>query len=174
MQVILRDLKAVGAIDGEPPTAYIPGMAQMHATAMFRLSNELARQAVNHPTFRSIDAVIAVDMNAGAIAQWIAYILSQSRGRDVLNMTVGDGWYLDHRQGPLIVGKNVLVVEETLTTGYAARQVVEMIRALGGHVGGVVAFCNCCGVTPKDIGVRWVAALLALKTAPAQKVAVCC
>lgn len=51
-----------------------------------------------------------------------------------------------------IIGKNVLVVEDVLTTGHSARGVVEAARAAGGNVIGLGALCNRGGITLQDLG----------------------
>lgn len=63
-------------------------------------------------------------------------------GRFVLNRGYGD----------LVEGKQVLVVEDVLTTGGSVRKVVEAVRRHGGNVVGVGALCNRGGVTAHDVG----------------------
>lgn len=51
----------------------------------------------------------------------------------------------------LVAGRNVLVVEDVLTTGGSARKVVEATRALKGNVVGLGVLCNRGGVKPHDV-----------------------
>lgn len=51
-----------------------------------------------------------------------------------------------------IPGKNILVVEDILTTGGSVRRVIELIRKHGGHVVGVSALCNRGNVQSEDVG----------------------
>lgn len=51
----------------------------------------------------------------------------------------------------LIVGKNVLVVEDVLTTGGSVKKVIEATRSLGGNVVGLGVLCNRGGITPQDV-----------------------
>ncbi|MDP2648170.1 MAG: phosphoribosyltransferase family protein [Candidatus Yanofskybacteria bacterium] len=51
----------------------------------------------------------------------------------------------------LIAGKNVLVVEDVLTTGGSAKKVVEATRANGGNVVGLGVICNRGGIMPQDV-----------------------
>jgi orotate phosphoribosyltransferase len=51
-----------------------------------------------------------------------------------------------------ITGKNILVVEDILTTGGSARQVIELVRKHGGNVIGLSALCNRGNVQPADVG----------------------
>jgi len=51
----------------------------------------------------------------------------------------------------LIAGKNVLVVEDVLTTGSSAKKVIEATRVLGGNVVGLGVLYNRGGITPADV-----------------------
>lgn len=51
-----------------------------------------------------------------------------------------------------IPGKNILIVEDILTTGGSVRRVIELVRKHGGNVVGVSALCNRGNVQPKDVG----------------------
>ena len=51
-----------------------------------------------------------------------------------------------------IAGKNILVVEDVLTTGGSARQVIELVRQHGGNIIGLSALCNRGNVQPEDVG----------------------
>lgn len=51
----------------------------------------------------------------------------------------------------LIVGKNILVVEDVLTTGGSAKRVIEATRALGGNIIGLGVLCNRGGITSQDV-----------------------
>ena len=65
-----------------------------------------------------------------------------------------DGENFVFRRGydKVVAGKQVLVVEDVLTTGTSARKTVEAVRAVGGEVVGVAAICNRGGVTAEDVG----------------------
>lgn len=51
-----------------------------------------------------------------------------------------------------IPNKNILVVEDILSTGSSVRQVVELVRQHNGNIIGVSALCNRGNVQPHDIG----------------------
>lgn len=51
----------------------------------------------------------------------------------------------------IVAGKNVLVVEDVLTTGGSAKKVVEAARNLGGNIVGLGVLCNRGGITPQDV-----------------------
>jgi len=50
-----------------------------------------------------------------------------------------------------VAGKNVLVVEDVLTTGGSAKKVAEATRAIGGNIVGLGVLCNRGGITPQDV-----------------------
>lgn len=52
----------------------------------------------------------------------------------------------------IVADKNVLVVEDVLTTGGSAKKVIEATRALNGNVVGLGVLCNRGGVTRTDVG----------------------
>lgn len=62
----------------------------------------------------------------------------------------------------LVAGKKVLVVEDVLTTGASVKSVVDLVRETGGEVLAVGAIANRGGVTPEDIGVERLDALVDL------------
>lgn len=65
----------------------------------------------------------------------------------------GDGGFTFSRgYEKYVTGKNVLIVEDILTTGGSVKEVVELVRSHGGNVVGVAAICNRGGVSEKDIG----------------------
>lgn len=62
------------------------------------------------------------------------------------------GFVIKRGYNKIVAGKNVLVVEDVLTTGGSAKKVIEAARATGGNVIGLAAICNRGGVTPQDLG----------------------
>src|SRR5205814_2853897 len=94
------------------------------------------------------------------LSQWVAYYLNSSRASgETLALYAekeGDGpdkkFLFRRGYGRYIPGKNVLVVEDVLTTGGSARQVIELVRMHGGNVVGLSALCNRGGVQSQDVG----------------------
>jgi len=74
-----------------------------------------------------------------------------------------------------IPGKNILVVEDVLTTGGSALQVIELVRGHGGNIVGLSALCNRGSVQPADVGDVPVQALvtIALETYTAEECPFC-
>ena len=107
-----------------------------------------------------IDAVVGPVMGGIVLSQWVAHALNARRpsGETLAIYAEKDNDSPDktfsfHRgYDNHIPGKNILVVEDVLTTGGSARQVIELIRRHGGNVVGLSALCNRGNVQPADIG----------------------
>lgn len=100
-----------------------------------------------------------IDVVVGPVAGGVAYAYETAKhlGPNVLRVYAdkadGGGFVLKRGFDKLVAGKDVLVVEDILTTGSSVASVVQAVRAAGGNVVGVAALCNRGGVTADDIGV---------------------
>jgi len=106
-----------------------------------------------------IDVVVGPVLGGIVLSQWTTHALNTKR-------TVGEtlAVYAEKEAGSdhafafyrgydkHIPGKNILIVEDILTTGGSVRRVVELIRKHGGNVVGVSALCNRGKVRPEDMG----------------------
>ena len=106
-------------------------------------------------------AVVAGPTVGGVIlSQWVAWHLNAARTtgetRSVYAEEEGEGEQKVRvfRRGydQQIPGQRVVVVEDILTTGGSARQVIAAVRALGGEVVGLSVLCNRGGITAADVG----------------------
>lgn len=66
----------------------------------------------------------------------------------------GGGFTLGRDYAKHVTGKVVLCVEDVLTTGNSASQVIELVRAVGGQVAGLGAICNRGQVRARDFGLE--------------------
>ncbi len=104
------------------------------------------------------EVVVSPALGGIVLTQWSAYHVSKLLGREVLAV------YAEKAEGPekafvftrgydkLVAGKRVVVVEDNLTTGGSVKRVVELARATGAEVVGVVAMLNRGGVTSEAVG----------------------
>lgn len=104
------------------------------------------------------EVVVSPALGGIVLVQWAGFHLTAALGREVLAV------YAEKADGPeksfvftrgydaLVRGKRVLVVEDNLTTGGSVRKVVELVRATGGEVVGVVAMLNRGGVDAEAVG----------------------
>ena len=115
----------------------------------------------------NIEVVIGPEMGGGIISQWVAFHLHDITLYSVLSLCAeeaGDKFIVKPEQAPYIVGRKVLVVDDTATSGATVRKVVSAVRALGGDVAAVALFLNRRGLTEKDVGdVPKLSALLDIK-----------
>ena len=119
----------------------------------------------------NVEVVVAPEKEV-LFSQWSAHHLSELTGREIFafyaekeTIQIPDpedkgricyretGQFIIKRGGAqhIIQRKNVLVVEDILTTGGSAKKVIEVTRATGGNVVGLGALCNRGGVTPQDV-----------------------
>ncbi|HZU69655.1 MAG TPA: phosphoribosyltransferase family protein [Ktedonobacteraceae bacterium] len=118
-------------------------------------------QLMAHPYEADIiDAVVGPVLGGIVLSQWTAHHLNARRSAGetlaIYAEKDGDGphkTFSFHRgYDKYISGKNILVVEDVLTTGGSARQVIELVRQHGGNVIGLSALCNRGNVQSQDVG----------------------
>jgi len=120
----------------------------------------LCRQMAEPYDADQVDVVVGPVLGGIVLSQWVAYYLNARRVSGetlaVYAEKEGDGpekkFFFGRGYDRAIAGKNVLVVEDVLTTGGSARQVIELVRAHGGHVVGLSALCNRGNVRSEDVG----------------------
>ena len=176
-QEALTILRGAGAViadshivytSGKHGTAYVNKDALYpYITSTSRLCWAMAHQFRN----AGVEAVVAPAVGGVILSQWVAHHLAQMTERRVLAIYAeketefipdpeGHGRICSCETGrfvfkrgydKLIAGKQVLVVEDVLTTGGSARKVVEATRAIGGNVVGLSVLCNRGGITPQEV-----------------------
>lgn len=165
---VLTILEKVGAIivghfvytSGKHGTVYINKDAVYpHTMVTFRLCCAIAERFAND----NVEAVIAPAIGGVILSQRTADHLSEITGREVLSVFAEkeeDKFVIRRGYDKLIAHKNVLVVEDVLTTGSSAKKVIEATRAIGGNVIGLGVFCNRGGIISRDVG--YISKLIAL------------
>lgn len=123
-----------------------------HTLETSHLCRAIAKQFVNE----NVEVVIAPAIGGVILSQWTAHNLTEMIGREVLAVYAeksddGNTFIIKRGYDKLIVGKNVLVVEDVLTTGGSARKVVEATRLVGGKVIGLGVLVNRGGITLQDV-----------------------
>ena len=114
---------------------------------------------------RVVETVIGPALGGITLSQRVASHLSDLQGNEVMSVFAekeGDMLAIKRDQLQHVVGKRVLVVEDTLNTGGSAKAVVDLVRAAEGKVVGVSALCNRGGVTKEDLGVSRLHALMSI------------
>lgn len=136
------------------------GNAYVNKDALYphtELTSLLCQQIALHFQNSKIDAVLAPALGGIILSQWTAHHLSQLTGREVLGVYAEksletDSFVIKRGYDHLIENKNVLIVEDILTTGNSVKKVVETARQIPCEVVGVAALCNRGGVTASTLG----------------------
>lgn len=120
-----------------------------------------------------IDVVVGPVLGGIVLSQWVAHHFNTRRTAGetlaVYAEKDGDGnkkRFSFHRgYNKYVAGKNILIVEDVLTTGGSVSNVIELVRQQGGTVVGVSALCNRGNVQPANIGDVPIHALVSIKLA---------
>lgn len=118
---------------------------------MSRLCKSIAERFVG----KNVGAVVGPATGGIILSQWVAYHLSELEGREVYGTYAdkdGEGFVIKRGYDEVIKGKNVLVVEDLVTTGGSLRKTIGAARIAGGNVIGAVAVCNRGNVTQEAVG----------------------
>lgn len=163
---ILHRLESIGAIvrnshfeftSGRHSATYINKDAIFPYTSTIQF---LCQCIARYFLLNKINYEVVVGPEKGGIilAQWTASAATQYRPdkeKEVLAVYAekeGKEFLLRRGYDKLMKGKEVLVVEDNLTTGASVKSVVEVAREAGATVVGVGALCNREGVTVCDVG----------------------
>ena len=168
---IHQTLEKVGALIRFSHIVYTSGRhgsAYVNKDALYphtRLTSELCREMASQWKSAGIDAVLAPAVGGIILSQWVAFHLSELTGREVLAVYAektpdGEGFVVKRGYDRLIAGKQVLLVEDVLTTGGSIKKVAHAVREIGGVTVGLSALCNRGGIKPKDLDVPKLEALV--------------
>lgn len=131
----------------------------LHTKTTSWLCQLIARQY----DLNQVDAVVGPVLGGIVLSQWVAHHLNATRSSgETLAVYAEKGadsadlndkhFFFSRGYDNYIAGKNILIVEDVLTTGGSARQVIELVRQHGGNVIGLSALCNRGNVQPEDVG----------------------
>jgi len=162
-QEILQILGRVGAVIKDSHIVYTSrkhGSAYVNKDALYPHTQETSElcMEIARPFFvreAPVDVVVAPAVGGCILSTRVAEHLTKLQGYEVLGIYAdkeGDGFVIKRGYDKFVPRRNVLVVEDVLTTGGSARKVVEAIRALDGAVRGVGVLCNRGGVTKEQLG----------------------
>jgi orotate phosphoribosyltransferase len=107
-----------------------------------------------------IDVVVGPVLGGIVLSQWVAYHLNANRSSGETLAVYAEKredspdkkFFFNRGYDKYIAGKNILVVEDVLTTGGSARQVIELVRRQGGNAVGLSALCNRGNIQSEDVG----------------------
>ncbi|MFW5853410.1 MAG: phosphoribosyltransferase family protein [Patescibacteria group bacterium] len=161
-QDVLQILGKVGAVITDSHIVYTSGKhgtAYVNKDAVYPHTAETSRLCLSIAerfTDDNVEVVIAPAIGGVILSQWTAYHLSEMKAHEVLGVyaekSEGRGDFIIKRgYDKIVAGKNVLVVEDVLTTGGSAKKVIEATREIGGNVIGLGVLCNRGGIRPQDV-----------------------
>src|SRR2546421_6467949 len=163
---IMQMFADVGAIVSESHFVYSSGRhssVYINKDALYlhtQTISALCQLMASPYSAEQVDAVVGPVLGGIVLSQWVAHHLNTSRaGGETLAIYAEKGsdstdkqFFFNRGYDTYIPGKNILVVEDVLTTGGSARQVIELVRKHGGNVVGLSALCNRGSVQPQDVG----------------------
>lgn len=161
-QEVLTLLGRVGAVITKSHIVYTSGkhgIAYVNKDAVYPYTKEtskLCRALAQKFAGDGVQVVIAPAIGGVILSQWTAFHLSELTGNKVFSVYAEkadneDIFIIKRGYDKFVAGKNVLVVEDVLTTGGSAKKVVEATRAIGGNVIGLGVLCNRGEITPQDV-----------------------
>ncbi len=119
------------------------------------LCSVIAEHFSNKKVHYGVDAVVGSAINGALLGAKVAELMGQMDGSGRLSLFVermNSGEFIfRHEYDKIVPGRRVLVVEDMITMGGSAKNVIELVRELGGKVIGLGAFCNIGGVTLQDV-----------------------
>ena len=157
---VLALLQKVGAFRAGH-FVFVSGMhadTYVNKNAMYpytREMSQLCKSIAERFVGKNVEVVVGPATGGIILSQWVAYHLTELEGREVYGTYAdkdGEGFVIKRGYDEIIKGKNVLVVEDLVTTGGSLRKVVEAARTVGGNVVGAVAICNRGDVTKEMVG----------------------
>lgn len=158
---VLEVLERVGALLTNTHVLYKSGRhgeAYVNKDALYTSpadTSAVCRLIAEHFAAANIEVVAGPTIGGVILSQWVAYHLGQITdgpapvavfAEEVNNQRVFRRGY-----DAFLPGKRVLVVEDILTTGGSALNVVRTVKAAGGEVIGLAALCNRGGVTAEVV-----------------------
>jgi orotate phosphoribosyltransferase len=117
--------------------------------------SELCRAMADGFRDTNVDVIVAPAVGGVVLSHWTAYHLCSCSHpvRAAYAEKDSTGTFVFRRgYADLVRARDVLVVEDILTTGGSARAVVQLVRQAGGHVLGLAAICDRGGVQVEDVG----------------------
>ncbi len=163
---ILQKFTDVGAIVRDGHFVYTSGRhssVYINKDALYvhpEIISSLCQHMAQPYDAEQVEVVVAPVLGGIVLSQWVAHALNLRRKTgETLAVFAEKGsdsvqkqFTFNRGYDRYIPGKNILIVEDILTTGGSVRQVVELVRQHGGNILGVSALCNRGNVQPSDIG----------------------
>ena len=159
---VLETFKKTGGYISDSHIVYTSGKhgsAYLNKDAIYPHTGEVSKlcQAIAEEfKGKGVDVVAAPALGGIVLMQWVAHHLSELEGREVLGVytekTPEKDQIFTRGYDAYVKGKNVLVVEDLLTTGGSVYKVVQSVAKAGGTVMAAAALVNRGKVTSHNVG----------------------
>ncbi len=129
-----------------------------HTAYISRIAEIIAEKYKDSP----IDVVVGPSVGGIILSQWTAHHLSHIKGKEVLSVYTEKQWNGGQKDqiftrgyGTYVRGRNILVVEDVVTTGGSVKKVINSVINEGGRVLAACAIVNKdpVNINPSFIGV---------------------
>jgi len=170
MGKVVDILKKVGAVITGDHFVYTSGKhgeVYINKDALYphtKETGEVCRLMAELFKDKEVEAVAGPALGGIILSQWVAYHLSQIKGKEVFGVYTekdeAENQVLRRGYDQVIKGKKVLVVEDLTTTGGSVKKVVEAVRQAGAEVVAVCVMVNRdpVNVNESTVGAPFVAA----------------
>ncbi len=176
-QEVLQALTKAGAVITDSHIVYTSGKhgaAYINKDALYphiKETSDLCRAIAEHFVDDCVEVVIAPAIGGVKLSDRVAEHLSAITSRKVFAIyaekevvvipdpedkgrkcfTETGNFVIKRGYDKIVAGRNVLVVEDVLTTGGSAKKVIEVTRTLNGNVVGLGVLCNRGEITLEDV-----------------------
>jgi orotate phosphoribosyltransferase len=141
-KAILTDGHFVGTSGRHMPAYINKDALYPHTFAVSRMGELFAEKNKD----LDIDVVAAPALGGIILSTWTAYHLSKIKNKEILGVytekTPDKDQIFTRGYDKLVIGKNVLVIEDLTTTGGSVKKVVDSVKKVGGNVVGVCVMVN--------------------------------
>lgn len=155
---ILKKVKAVFTNDHFVYTSGKHGKTYVNKDAIYPhtfVSSEIGKIFAKKYKDEEIDVVVSPALGAIILSQWTAYHLSKLKNKEILGIytekTIDKNQILTRGYDKLVKNKNVLIVEDIVTTGGSIKKVIKTVTEAGGKV---ICACAIVNKDPKNIDTK--------------------
>ena len=152
---ILKNLNAVITDDHFVYTSGKHGEIYVNKDALYPHTAEVSKVGqmfAEKYKDQDIDVVVGSALGGIILSTWVAYHLSQLKGKEVLGVytekDANKNQIFTRNYDKLVAHKNVLVIEDLTTTGGSVKKVVDTVRKVGGNV---IAVCVMVNRNPNEV-----------------------
>lgn len=161
---VLEILEKTGAIVRNSHFVYVSGKhapvyvnkdyVYPHTSYVSRIAEIIAQKYKDSP----IDVVVGPSVGGIILSQWTAHHLSRLKGKEVLSVYTekqpDKDQIFTRGYGQYVRGRNILIVEDVVTTGGSVKKVINSVQKESGRVLGACAIVNKdpVNINPSFIG----------------------